>query len=274
MKFQASLVVLSMLSTTVMADNIILTTGSSGGVYDGVYGANLAKILKSKGHTVTVNKSSGSEDNLRRLSSKEADIGFSTVDAYALYLSKGGEQLNILANLKPECGYLVTAKNGKVSSEKDLRKTPGIKVAIGESGSGSNSMWNYMVQLQPDYKNAAIQFSGGTLAINSIGTSGGVDAVLFVTACNNLEHKLVQAINANSSTLEFIDIDNGSLDSKLPNGVPVYTIVSNKVCSGWGCSVDTISTNGAIFYREGVSKEVLETISDVISMSKTAITGN
>jgi hypothetical protein len=259
-------------SFSVLADEVTITTGVRGGVYDGVYGSNVAKYLKSKGHTVVTNTSAGSEENLNRLGRGEAQIGFATIDAYAMYLKRGGAPLNVLSNLNTECGYLVSSKSGKVSSEDSLQTIKGVKIAIGDAGSGSNTMWNYMTQLEPKYKNAAVILSGGTLALNSIGTPSGPDAMLFVTSKDNLTHKLIQAVNSNKS-LQYLDIDDGDLNDKLPDGQSVYTFERNNVCSGWGCSITTICTQGAIFYTESTPKIVLEDLSDIIAMSKTTITG-
>lgn len=257
---------------SVMADQVTISTGIKGGSYDSVYGRNLQEYLKSKGIDSKVLNSQGSEENLLRLKSGEAQITFATVDAYAAYLKKGNPPLKILANLKTECVYLVGAKKGKVTDEDNLQTVKDVKIAIGKAGSGSAVAWSYMCQLEPKYGNAAVTYDGGTLALNQIGTPGGPDAMLFVTTKDNLTHKLVQAVNANKN-LMFVDVNDGDLNDKLPDGTQVYKFLTNEVCSGWGCSVKTICTDGALFYSESTPSDVIEEISDIMAMSPKTITG-
>lgn len=272
-----SFAILTALSTVAVAQEVppvtVVSTGISGGVYAGTYGVNLARFLSAKKIPNKVVNSAGSMENLQRLEKDEAQITFATYDAYAYYLKKGGTQLNILAPLREECGYLVVKKNGKVRNEDDLQTVKGAVIAIGDSGSGSETMWNYMATLESGYKNAQPVIQGGTLAINQLGTNGGPDAFLFVTTQNNLTHKLVQAVN-NKADLIFVDIDDNDLNDKLPNGSAVYTFKSNTVNNNlFGGSVTTICTTGAIFYNNSLNKNVLSEISDFVALSPTAITG-
>jgi hypothetical protein len=117
------------ISGTALAEPVVISTGVPGGSYVGVYGANLSKLLAAKKIENKLVNSAGSMENLKRLESNEAQIAPATLDAYALYLKKGGTPLNILATLKSECGYLVVNKNGKVKNEDDLQTVKGDKSA-------------------------------------------------------------------------------------------------------------------------------------------------
>lgn len=260
-----------LLSSTALADPAIITSGAAGGTYQSVYGVNLAQVLKAKGHTVDLQESKGSMQNLQRLGNGEAQLGFAQLDAYAQYLKTGGKPLEIVAPLGKECGHLVVKKGGKVTSERGLRKEQDATLAIGEEGSGSAIMWQFMTTLVPDYKNAKIVFQGGTRALNQIGTPGGPDAFLFVTAPGNLEHKLIQAVNANQE-LKFVDMDKGGLDAKLNNDKPIYEFDKISVCEGWGCKVDTICTLSYMFASPAASEKVIQAVSDVMAMSPKTIT--
>lgn len=226
-----------------------------------------------KGHEVKLLESRGSLENLQRLGAGEAQLGFAQLDAYAQYLKSGGPPLEIVVSLGQECGYLVVKKDGKVTSEKDLRRVKEAIIAIGEEGSGSAITWQYMTTLVPDYRNARIVYQGGTRALNQIGTPGGPDAFLFITAPDHLEHKLIQAVNANKE-LRFVDMDKGGLDAKLPdNNKPIYEFGTVPVCSGsWGCKVDTICTSSYLFASANIPRKVIEAVSDVMAMSPKTIT--
>lgn len=264
-------VVVLLMPALVWADSAIITGGIPGGTYQTVYGANLAQILKAKGHQVQLLESKGSLENVQRLGNGEAQFGFAQLDAYAQYLKAGGKPLEIVAALGKECGFLVIKKDGKVTSEKDLRRAKDATIAIGDEGSGSAVMWQYMTSLVSEYKNAKIIYQGGTRAINQIGTPGGPDAYLFVTAPGNLEHKLIQAVNANKS-LRFVDMDKGGLDAKLPNGKPIYEFDKAPVCSGMFCNVDTICTASYLFSGPSATDKVIQAVSDVMAMSPKTIT--
>ena len=265
--------VAAMVASVAWADSATITGGASGGVYQAVYGANLAEVLKAKGHEVKLLESRGSLENLQRLGAGEAQLGFAQLDAYAQYLKSGGPPLEIVVSLGQECGYLVVKKDGKVTSEKDLRRVKEAIIAIGEEGSGSAITWQYMTTLVPDYRNARIVYQGGTRALNQIGTPGGPDAFLFITAPDHLEHKLIQAVNANKE-LRFVDMDKGGLDAKLPdNNKPIYEFGTVPVCSGsWGCKVDTICTSSYLFASANIPRKVIEAVSDVMAMSPKTIT--
>ena len=84
---------------------------------------------------------SPNQDNLQKLANGEAQLGFAQLDAYAKYLKDGGKQMEIIGSLGKECGYLIVKKDGKVTSEKDLRKVKDATIAIGDEGSGSSVMW-------------------------------------------------------------------------------------------------------------------------------------
>lgn len=216
-------------------------------------------------------KAKGSMENLERLAKGEAQFGFAQLDAYGQYLKTGGKPLEIVAGLGKECGYLVVKKEGKVTSEKDLRRAKDATIAIGEEGSGSAITWQYMTRLVPDYKNAKIVFQGGTRAINQLDTPGGPDAFLFVAAPGNLNNQLFQAVNANKS-LKFVDIDKGGLDEQLPGGKPVYQFEKVSVCSGWGCGIETICTASYLFAGPTATDETIQAVSDVMAMSPKTIT--
>lgn len=260
-----------LVAASALADPAAISGGKAGGTYQTVYGANLAQILKAKGHDVQLLESRGSMENLERLAKGEAQFGFAQLDAYGQYLKTGGKPLEIVAALGQECGYLVVRKDGKVTSEKDLRRAKDATVAIGEEGSGSAITWQNMTRLVPEYKNAKIVFQGGTRAINQLGTPGGPDAFLFVAAPGNLNNQLFQAVNANKN-LKFVDIDKGGLDDKLPDGKPVYQFDKVSVCSGWGCGIETICTASYLFAGPTATDKAIQAVSDVMAMSPKTIT--
>lgn len=64
------------LSNVAAAADVVITTGQQGLTYNAVYGVNLASVLSEYGYSSTVIPSKGSLDNLDKVASGTAQIGF------------------------------------------------------------------------------------------------------------------------------------------------------------------------------------------------------
>ncbi|WP_438290515.1 TAXI family TRAP transporter solute-binding subunit [Streptomyces sp. HUAS TT7] len=114
-----------------------IATGVPTGVYV-KYGELLKQDLAhdQPGLQVRLTNSQGSVENLQRVATGQADFAFATVDAVTAYLAQhpqDGGRLRACARLYDDFVQLVVPKNSKVGSVQDLR---GLRVGIGESGSG------------------------------------------------------------------------------------------------------------------------------------------
>jgi TRAP transporter TAXI family solute receptor len=116
---------------------IKFSTGTPTGVYQ-TYGDLLQQAAaKDMPHlTVRLRNSDGSQDNVRRVATGEADFSIAAADAVQTYIErgeKGAEHLRGCARLYDDYVHLVVPKHSKVHSVADLR---GKKVAVGPDGSG------------------------------------------------------------------------------------------------------------------------------------------
>lgn len=117
--------------------SLTLSTGVRTGVYDR-YGRLLEQALARDvpGVRVRLETSQGSQENLQRVASGEADFTIATADAVAKYRADGkpgAESLRGCARLYDDYVQLVVPAGSTVQSARDLR---GKRVAIGQEGSG------------------------------------------------------------------------------------------------------------------------------------------
>ena len=76
----ASALALAFYGSAAVASDITITTGGKGGSYN-TTGEKLAEMLRGFDHTVTVERSAGSVENINRVASGEATLGFTQLDA-------------------------------------------------------------------------------------------------------------------------------------------------------------------------------------------------
>ncbi|MFE5804698.1 TAXI family TRAP transporter solute-binding subunit [Streptomyces sp. NPDC056491] len=122
---------------TELAGDLVFSTGARTGVYHR-YGQLLEQELRESmpGVDVRLETSEGSQENLKRLATGEADFTVATADAVAKYRldgKPGADKLRGVARLYDDYVQLVVPAGSPVQSARDLR---GKRVAIGQPGSG------------------------------------------------------------------------------------------------------------------------------------------
>ena len=123
--------------TSTPRGSITFSTGVPSGVYER-YGVllkqSMAKDLPEV--SITLTDSEGSQQNLARVASGEADFTVATADAVAQYIRDrrpGFERLRGCARLYDDYVQLVVRKGASTQSVSDLR---GLRVGVGQDGSG------------------------------------------------------------------------------------------------------------------------------------------
>lgn len=120
--------------------NYILATGGTSGTYYPFGGAIAQVVNKGAGTNITAQATGASKENIRLVSTKEAELAIVQNDVLD-YASKGielfeGEKVeNVLtiATLYPEVVQLVVAADSGINSVADLA---GKRVSVGDAGSG------------------------------------------------------------------------------------------------------------------------------------------
>ncbi|WP_376774005.1 TAXI family TRAP transporter solute-binding subunit [Allostreptomyces psammosilenae] len=134
------------------------------GVPTGVYHMYAEQLLKAFRHDlpdvrVELAPSQGSVENLRRLATGEADLGFVAADAVADYCGEGQDRLRAVARLYDDYIQLVVPRNSPVRTIWDLR---GLRVGIGQPKSGVELVTRRLLkaaELVPDVDFEAVAVS-------------------------------------------------------------------------------------------------------------------
>lgn len=256
----------------VAAQAATITTGSKKGTYYKV-GQNISRALPGNDVVVT---SKGSVENIQRIMKDEAQIGLVQMDALAYMSTKDAEvsdKVEVIGPVYKECVYIAVNKNGRVRDEDDLQKE-GVTIAVGKRGSGGVTTWDYMRQLEPGYKKAAVEFTGGIRALGKLAAQpdGPIDAVLFVTK-PRLDSKLPMTVIQNEN-LEFLDVNDKDLNDKYkPTGKPIYEFYTVKTKGGVfsGKSIKTICMEAAVVANTDADEETLENLADLVLNYKSSL---
>lgn len=244
-------------------EDVKITTGGKTGTYFKV-GHNIRKVLGGQ-----VMNSKGGVENIERLMSGEAQIGFAQSDTYA-FMSTGNPEVEttveIMGSPYKEAVYIVANKAGRVRNENDLQKE-GVTIAVGKKGSGGESTWNYMRQLEPGYKKPAVSFTGGIRALGKLAAQpeGSIDAVLFVTK-PVIAGKMIATV-MNNPDLVFIDVNDMDLnDTYKPTGKPIYDFCKIDVAKGVfnDKEIKTICMETFILANVDTDEDYLDSLSDLI----------
>ncbi|MFG2645519.1 TAXI family TRAP transporter solute-binding subunit [Streptomyces sp. NPDC048370] len=123
--------------TPAPSGRVTFSTGVPTGVYQR-YGELLRQALATDlpDVSITLKNSEGSQQNLARLASGEADFTVATADTVAQYrrdLKPGHDRLRGCARLYDDYVQLVVRKESAIRSVADLR---GLRVGVGQEGSG------------------------------------------------------------------------------------------------------------------------------------------
>ena len=121
--------------------SLSIVTGGTGGTYYPL-GGQIAQIIQNEvGYSATAQASNASEENVKLIDAKEADIAFTQTDianyaANGVLMFEGNAltTLNGIGTLYPETVQIVTLQDSGITSIEDLR---GKKVSVGAPASGT-----------------------------------------------------------------------------------------------------------------------------------------
>lgn len=248
----------------VSAQELIVSTGREGGSYFGVQGPKIVKFMKGAGLNVTFVASTGSLDNLDKVSKGEAHVGIAQADSIMFFKKtnpQAGTKIEIGGTLGRECAFVVAKKGGKVSEDSHLQ-IKGVSIAAGAQGDGSRATWDYMGILEEKFKNAMPVDVGGASGLAQV-VSGQTNAFLFVT---NPDPKVLYTneiftLARDNKTLQFVPVTDWDLNDKLPNGDAVYNFETVTIKPGlFSDTVKTICMSTYTIYNsnlDAVTKEKL-----------------
>lgn len=271
MKLSTLVIAIAMISGQAAAEGI--STGKKGLSYY-QYGTNISAILAEQQIKQSVMSSKGSIENLNRVAAGEADFGFTQADALMFWRSKNSQlqnKIEVLGALGKECAFMAVREDGPIDSEDDLGKK-GIKLAVGDSTSGSAASWNYMTQLEESYREASIFYKSGVRALAGV-SSKQYDGFMWVTSESNMNNKYLQTVQQENSGLKLISLNDYDMNDKLPSGEVVYEFRKVPVKEGWFSDhkIEAPCTDILVVGNVDAPEEALEAVAGALLLNKNRV---
>lgn len=273
MKTLIAAFVITALSLPVLAEDVVISTGGRGGSYFAT-GEKLAEILVEYDYKADSVKSKGSIENIDRVASGEATLGFTQLDALAWWMGRNPElagELKVLGNLYAECVYIAVNKDGPINDEGDLQGSDA-KVAVQNRGSGSAVSWSYMQDLEPDFARGTTYFQGGLQLLNELASKpdGDINAFLWVSDPLNLDQRYLKTVLENDN-LKLLDIKDWDLNDKHPElGRPIYRFEEPDVAKGlvFDTELNTICMDAVVVANAAADNDMLDDVVDVLTVNR------
>ena len=267
-KIIKALLCASLLYTSLNAD-VVISSGEKSRSFNGMTDRIIQKINRKD---ITNLPSKGSLENIDNLISNKAQVGLAFADSfmYKMQSDPRASELKIIGTVGKGCLYTVAKKKGNVSDSGDL-ETSKVKVDTGRVGSGANSTWQFLGELDSDFKKPTTVNLGGDMGLGAI-ISGQTDAMLQMER-PSITNKLVADVLGNKD-LTFVSMKNWSFNSKLPNGQAVYTKENIVLEKGmFAANIDTICTDTLVLANKNVYDEDLDLIAGIIIRNQKEIIG-
>lgn len=255
------------------AADVVISTGGRGGSYFAT-GERLAEVLVEYDYEAEAVKSAGSVENIDRVASGEATLGFTQLDALAWWMNRNPEQagnLKVLGNLYPECVYIAVNKNSVVTDEGDLQNK-NTKIAVQKRGSGSAVSWAYMQELEKDFSNGATHFKGGLQLLNELANNpkGEINAFLWVSDPTNLDQRYLKTVLENDN-LDLVDIKDWDLNDEHPElKRSIYRFEEPDVAKGllFDTELSTICMDAVVVGNADADDDMIDDVVDVLTLNR------
>ncbi|ASJ76527.1 TAXI family TRAP transporter solute-binding subunit [Granulosicoccus antarcticus] len=265
--------VISAISLPVLAEEVVISTGGRGGSYFST-GEKLGEILAEYDYPAKTLKSNGSIENIERVATGEATLGFTQLDALAWWMDRnpdGAANLKVLGNLYTECVYVAVNKKGAIGDEGDLQSS-NANVAVQNRDSGSAVSWSYMQDLEPEFAKGNTFFKGGLQLLNEIANNpdGELNAFLWVSDPGNLDQRYLKTVLENDN-LKLVDITDWDLNDKHPElGRAIYRFEKPDVAKGlvFDTELKTICMDAVVVANADADDVMLDDVVDVLTVNR------
>lgn len=267
---------LTLAASQVIANEVVISTGGRGGSYHAT-GQQLATILSEYDYQPKVVKSKGSVENIDRVASGEAALGFAQLDAVAWWMARNPEKANdftVLGSLFPECVYIAVNKDGPIDDEGDLQSDKG-KIAVQKKGSGAAVTWEYMRELDSGYAKSQTLYQGGMQVLSQLASQpdGDVNAFLWVSNPAKLDQRYLNTV-LNNDQLELIDVNDWDLNDKHEGlGREIYRFEEPEVKKGFlnDQEVKTICMDSVVISSKSADEDMIDDVADVLINNRTRL---
>jgi TRAP-type uncharacterized transport system substrate-binding protein len=216
-----------------------VATGQAGGIY-AKFGERLKEAARGSGIEVKVITTAGSMENLKLISSGQADIALIQSDVLAkIPHDKMTEQavfyneyVQLLANSKADAGSI-----RKLDPAKDV-------LYIGPKGSGTSMLWEGFCEEEPWYRKIQVKNAPYSAALSEVQNNPHA-YMLFVGGLNSDILKTAEEFAKKTSKLKLLPVDDKKFDDKRDlhgNQIYGFSAISSKTYpylqSGWFWSHD------------------------------------
>ncbi|NJN47411.1 MAG: hypothetical protein HC808_14120 [Candidatus Competibacteraceae bacterium] len=264
------------------AADLVISTGKSGGGYNAV-GERLKTVMAEQGVTVEVLTSVGSVENLKRLNDPNSpvSVGLTQADALNYYLGQQpqlADKLMMLGDIGKECVFIITGKDSDIKSDGDLQDKKDYLIAVQSPNSGVAVTYEYMVQLEPKFKNTAPAFIDTMEALLQIKAGGQskIKAAMLVQR-PSAKSPAMQVVLGSPKEFHFVPVKDWDLNDKLPDGRAVYSFEEVTVEEkkwGFDTSVDTICTQGLLVAsKDKLNPELRANLAKVMLLAGSRVVG-
>jgi hypothetical protein len=238
------------------ADQYVLSSGAKGGYYHGV-ASRVAMLLMQEHQQASYLTSAGSLDNLTLLADPQSSVNVALAQADAVrhfvdLHPAFSDRLVVLDDLGPECVALITSARPKkgISDAGDLKTGNFGQLILPSSGSGSAVTFDYMVRMDPAYRQTKVSYRDPIEGMLQMRMNGGepIAAVMLVKRPRTLTPEFEIVVENQDefrvAPIRAEHVKNGSL----PDGSPVYTFeeVSTGVGRDRHVSYETMCTRALI----------------------------
>ncbi|MGX1314897.1 TRAP transporter TAXI family solute receptor [Streptomyces calvus] len=253
---------------------VTLSTGTRAGVYQ-KYGELLRSSLGKHmpDLEVRLTTSDGSQENVRRVATGQADFAIAAADAvetYRLGGRKGADRLRGVARLYDDYVQLVTARDSDIRSVADLR---GKRVAIGPPKSGVRLIANRVLEAAGIDPETDISPSADGIDTGPERLGHGLDAFFW---SGGLPTDGLRAL-AEKSALRFVPID-AELVTELhkQGGATRYYRATNMPESAYpgsqlGSAVPTMAVSNLLITRADADPRLTEWLTRIVLRSRDGI---
>jgi len=198
----------------------LCTAGAESGYLE--VGRSIAKHANPKYLAVTAVETSGSVDNMERMSRRECGAAIVQTDAYLVYQSRHKDRpVEVTRNrfLYAEFVHLVCRRDANVSSTDDLLSNPGRHgILVGAEKSGSALTWRAFTIVDHRYSELKATEIGGENALDRV-LNNEAQCLFFVTA---LGSELAENVNRRGKDLRLVPITEPALRSAKFGATTLY----------------------------------------------------
>ena len=250
--------------------DLVISSGKEGGNYFAMAGRLKTLLTRDHAQYAEVRPSLGSVENLAHLDNPESSVSvaFAQADALNGYLEENPEfrgEFVVLADLGRECVFLFARRDGDIQSASDLKTSAGRQISVDRPGSGASVTYDYMMRLDPAFKNTEVVNVDMMEALAQLKASADyttLGAAMLVQRPRVISPAMEIVIN-NPDAYRIVPMRRDDLKAaSLPSGKPVYTFETVQVRQ---TKLETMCTRALLLAAtDKLSTEVRSKLAEVI----------